>query len=74
MSTPLGLLALWGLRGALPSSTPEEGGRVNGFEVLLLAAWVGMLQICSGRSVGRGWLASPELAIEAGITVLASPR
>jgi len=71
INLPLGLIAVWGLQGALPSSTPSENKNINGFEVLLLAGWVGMLQICLARSVGRGWTDSPELAIEAGITVLA---
>jgi len=70
INLPFGLLALWGLRGALPTSNVSENTRINVFEMLLLAAWVGMLQICLARSVGRSWTDSPELAVEAAITVL----
>jgi MFS transporter, DHA2 family, multidrug resistance protein len=70
INLPFGLLALWGLRGALPTSNTSENASIDGFEVLLVATWVGMLQICLARSVVRGWTDSPELAIEAAITVL----
>jgi DHA2 family multidrug resistance protein len=73
INLPIGLFALWGLRslrGALPNGSESENATISGFEMLLLASWVGMLQLSLARSVDQGWLDSPELAIEAGLTVL----
>jgi DHA2 family multidrug resistance protein len=71
VNLPLGLAAMWGMRGVLPRSVPQRDVSIDVFGVALLIVGVGALQFCLVRSVGRSWLASGELPAEALLAVLA---
>lgn len=71
INLPLGALAIWGMRRALPSSEPGESTPIDMFGIALLAIAVGGLQLCLARGVDQSWLHSPELLSEAAIAVAA---
>lgn len=71
VNLPLGALAIWGMRRALPR---VEAGADLPFDMLgvaLLAIGVGGLQLSLARGVGQNWLRSPELFGEAALAVVA---
>jgi MFS transporter, DHA2 family, multidrug resistance protein len=71
INVPLGLCAIgcvWRLRLA------AEGSRESRFDypaMVLLMAAIAAFELLLQRSVGRAWLHSPEIAIEAAVAVLA---
>jgi len=70
INLPLGLLAIWGMRRALPRGEILSKTSIDAFGILLLMASIAALQLCLSRGVGRAWLESPELLSEAAVTVL----
>ncbi|MBV8889567.1 MAG: multidrug efflux MFS transporter [Alphaproteobacteria bacterium] len=71
INLPLGLLAIWGLRGALPRTEDRVDLPIDMVAIMSLIVGIGALQLCLARAVGRSWLESPELIAEAAIAALA---
>jgi MFS transporter, DHA2 family, multidrug resistance protein len=71
INLPIGLLAIAGLWGLRPSTETIERLPIDGLTLILLAIAVGALQLCLERGVGLPWLHSPELTVEAAITIAA---
>lgn len=67
VNLPLGALAIWGMRRVLPQTATETAHTIDFLGIALLATAVGSLQLCLERGVGRSWLDSPELLIEAAV-------
>lgn len=70
INLPLGMLAIWGMRRALPRAEDLSKTPIDAFGIFLLMVSVGALQLCLSRGVGRSWLHSPELSSEAAVTIL----
>ena len=71
VNLPLGLLAIWGMRRALPAGEPTTAVPLDMLGVLLLSIGVAALQLSLSRGVGQSWLESPELIAESVIVVIA---
>lgn len=71
INLPLGLLAIAGLRGLRPTTATVERVPIDWLSLALLIAAVGALELCLERGIALPWLHSPELTVEAGITVAA---
>ncbi|MCB9947116.1 MAG: DHA2 family efflux MFS transporter permease subunit [Rhodospirillaceae bacterium] len=70
INLPLGLLAMAGIRASVPEGRMERRGfDLFGFALLSLA--VGALQMLLDRGEQQGWFQSTEIAVEAGLAVLA---
>src|SRR5438045_1934479 len=66
---PLGVLAIWGMRWALPRGETVTRTPIDAIGALVLMIGIGSLQLLLSRGVGRSWLTSPELLCEATATV-----
>ena len=66
---PLGVLAIWGMRRALPRGETVTRTPIDAIGALVLMIGIGSLQLLLSRGVGRSWLTSPELLCEATATV-----
>jgi DHA2 family multidrug resistance protein len=66
---PLGVLAIWGMRRALPRGETVTRTPLDAIGALVLMISIGSLQLFLSRGIGRSWLASPELLCEATATV-----
>src|SRR5439155_2643159 len=53
---PLGLLAVWGMRRALPRGESLSRAPIDAIGVLVLMISIGALQLCLSRGVNRNWL------------------
>jgi MFS transporter, DHA2 family, multidrug resistance protein len=71
VNLPVGVAAIWGMRGVLPRFEGRRDVGVDAFSVILLIVGVGALQLCLLRAVGRSWVTSPELPGEALTALLA---
>lgn len=71
INLPLGVVAIWGMRRALPKVAPVADLPIDLFGVALLAIGVGASQLLLGRGIGRSWLHSPELLAEAAAAAIA---
>ena len=70
INLPLGLLAIWGMRRALPHGEDLSKTSIDAVSIFVLMASIATLQLCLSRGVGHSWLHSPELLSEAAVTVL----
>jgi DHA2 family multidrug resistance protein len=71
INLPLGLFAIWSMRRLSTATDLQENPPIDVIGFMLLMIAVGGLQLCLERGIGRSWLASPELIIEASVTAIA---
>lgn len=71
INLPLGVIAMLGMRRALPRDEPSAELSVDFLGLGLMAFGVGALELCLQRGVGRSWLHSPELLGEAAVVIAA---
>jgi len=71
INLPLGALAIWGMRDALPVTETNEAVPIDALGTALLICGIGALQLLLERGVGHSWRESPELAAEALVTIIA---
>jgi DHA2 family multidrug resistance protein len=71
INLPLGALAIWAMRRALPEADPPARLPIDLLGVALLVIGVGALQLALGRGVGQSWLGSPEILAEAATAAIA---
>ncbi len=67
INLPLGALAIWGMRRALPTQEMGSDASLDMVGIALLAIAVGGLQLFLARCVSQSWLHSPELLAEAAL-------
>lgn len=71
LNLPLAAVALWAMWRALPPLRASGQHPIDLLGVALLAIAVGGAQLLLTRGVGRSWLDSPELLIEAACALIA---
>jgi MFS transporter, DHA2 family, multidrug resistance protein len=72
INLPLGLLVLAVTRGLRSAGAVDQDLRLDLIGLVLLMVAIAAVELCLERGVGRSWLASPELLVEASIGVLAA--
>ncbi len=71
INLPIGILAFLGLLFFLPSSKDQQANRFDFFGFIVLSVAVGALQIMLDRGGLKDWFSSPEIIMEAIVTVTA---
>ena len=71
INLPLALIAIAGLRWLPRGIEAPRDVRIDAIGIFLLVLGIGALQLGLERSIGRNWLASPELWFEAAVAAAA---
>jgi DHA2 family multidrug resistance protein len=70
INLPFGLLALAGILAFVPETEANRGRPFDWFGFTLLSLGIGALQLMLDRGESKDWFASPEIIVEAALSVL----
>ncbi|WP_428248739.1 DHA2 family efflux MFS transporter permease subunit [Ferrovibrio sp.] len=70
INLPIGILTFLGLSAALPSTPPDASKRFDWFGFTTLSLAIGALQLLLDRGEQLDWFTSPEIVIEAALSLL----
>ncbi|MEL3889722.1 DHA2 family efflux MFS transporter permease subunit [Ferrovibrio sp. MS7] len=70
INLPVGVLTFLGLSAVMPATPPDPGKRLDWFGFATMSLAIGALQLMLDRSEQLDWFSSPEIVIEAALSLL----